>query len=57
MYVKEGLTTSSVVRESNVNNMVSKLAYTEITLVAEVAKYFPDFPILISSLITIRHSG
>ena len=42
MYVKEGLTTSSVVRESNVNYMVSKLAYTEITLVAEVAKYFPD---------------
>ena len=42
MYVKEGLTTSSVVRESNVNYMVSKTAYTEITLVAEVAKYFPD---------------
>ena len=42
MYVKEGLTTSSVVRESNINYMVSKLAYTEITLVAEVAKYFPD---------------
>ena len=42
MYVKEGLTTSSVVRESNINYMVSKLVYTEITLVAEVAKYFPD---------------
>ena len=42
MYVKEGLTTSSVVRESNVNYMVSKLVYTEIMLVAEVAKYFPD---------------
>ena len=42
MYVKEGLTTSSVVRESNVNYMVSKTVYTEITLVAEVAKYFPD---------------
>lgn len=42
MYVKEGLTTSSVVRESNINYMISKLAYTEITLVAEVAKYFPD---------------
>lgn len=42
MYVKEGLTTSSVMSESNVNYMVSKTAYTEITLVAEVAKYFPD---------------
>lgn len=42
MYVKEGLTTSSVVRERNVNYMVSKLVYTEIMLAAEVAKYFPD---------------
>lgn len=42
MYIKDGLTTASVVRESNVNYMVSKLQYSEITLVAEVAKYFPD---------------
>lgn len=42
MYIKEGLTTASVVRESNVNYMVNKLQYSEITLVAEVAKYFPD---------------
>lgn len=42
MYIKDGLTTASVVRESNINYMVSKLQYSEITLVAEVAKYFPD---------------
>ena len=42
MYIKDGLTTASVVRESNVNYMVNKMQYSEITLVAEVAKYFPD---------------
>lgn len=42
MYIKDGLTTVSVVRESNVNYMVSKLQYSEIMLVAEVAKYFPN---------------
>ena len=42
MYIKDGLTTASVLRESNVNYMVSKQQYSEITLVAEVAKYFPD---------------
>lgn len=41
-YVKDGLITASVVRESNANDMVSKLHYSEIMLVAEVAKYFPD---------------
>ena len=42
MYIKDGITTASVVRESNVNYMVNKVVYTEIMLVAEVAKYFPD---------------
>ena len=42
MYVKDGLTTASVVRESNANYMVSKVKYSEITLVTEVARYFPD---------------
>lgn len=42
MYVKEGLIADSVMRESNVNYMVNKIDYSEIMLVAEVAKYFPD---------------
>ena len=42
MYIKDGITTASVVRESNVNYMVNKVEYTEIMLVAEVAKYFPN---------------
>ena len=42
MYVKEGISTASVVRESTVNYMVDKMEYSELTLVAEIAKYFPD---------------
>lgn len=42
MYIKDGLTTASAVRESNVNYIVNKLRYSEMTLVAEVAKYFPN---------------
>lgn len=42
MYVKEGISTASVVRESTVNYMVEKMEYSELTLVAEIAKYFPD---------------
>ncbi len=42
MYVKEGISTASVVRESTVNYMVDKLEYSEITLVAEIARYFPN---------------
>lgn len=42
MYVKEGISTASVVRESTVNYMVDKMVYSELTLVAEMAKYFPD---------------
>jgi hypothetical protein len=42
MYVKEGISTASVVRESTVNYMVDKREYSELTLVAEIAKYFPD---------------
>lgn len=42
MYVKEGISTASVVRESTVNYMVDKMVYSELTLVAEIAKYFPD---------------
>jgi hypothetical protein len=42
MYVKEGISTASVVRESTVNYMVDKMGYSELTLVAEIAKYFPD---------------
>lgn len=41
-YVKDGITTASVVRESDANDVVSKNHYSEITLVAEIAKYFPD---------------
>lgn len=41
-YVKDGITTASVVRESDANDVVSKSYYSEITLVAEIAKYFPD---------------
>lgn len=42
MYVKEGISTASVVRESTVNYMVDKMEYSEITLVAEIARYFPN---------------
>lgn len=41
-YVKDGITTASVVRESDANDVVSKSHYSEITLVAEIAKYFPN---------------
>jgi hypothetical protein len=41
MYVKEGISTASLVRESTVNYMVDKMEYSELTLVAEIAKYFP----------------
>lgn len=36
MYVKEGISTASVVRESTVNYMVDKMEYSELTLVAEI---------------------
>lgn len=42
MYVKEGITTASVVRESSANYMVERTEYTEIMLVGEIARYFPD---------------
>lgn len=42
MYVKEGISTASVVRESTVNYMVEKAKYSEMTLVAEITKYFPE---------------
>lgn len=42
MYVKEGISTASVVRESTVNYMMDKMEYSELMLVAEIAKYFPD---------------
>ncbi len=42
MYVKEGLANSSVVRESTVNYMSDDRKFSEITLVAEIARYFPD---------------
>lgn len=41
MYLKEGISTVEVVRKKNVNYMVDKMYYTEISLVAEIAKYFP----------------
>ena len=40
MYVKEGISTTSVVRESTVNYIVDTMEYSEITLVAEIARYF-----------------
>ena len=42
MYVKEGITTASVVRESSANYMVERTKYTEIMLVAEIARCFPN---------------
>lgn len=42
MYVKEGITTDSVVAEHNVNYMQGNRKYSEMTLVAEIAKYFPE---------------
>ena len=42
MYVKEGLANASVVRESTVNYMSDDRKFSEITLVAEIARYFPE---------------
>jgi hypothetical protein len=42
MYVKEGITTDRVVAEHNVNYMQGNRKYSEMTLVAEIAKYFPE---------------
>lgn len=42
MYIKEGLTTMTILRDKNVNEIVEKIEYTEISLVAEIAKYFPE---------------
>lgn len=42
MYVKKGITTESAIRESRVNYMVEKFIYSEIMLVGEIAKYFPE---------------
>lgn len=41
-YVKDGMTTGAVVNQSEVNNIVEKYKYSEVTLVAEIAKYFPN---------------
>lgn len=41
MYVKEGIANASVVKENTVNYILNKKEYSEITLVAEIAKYFP----------------
>ncbi len=41
-YVKEGLNTEMSVEESDANYMIDNAKYSEITLVAEIAKYFPD---------------
>lgn len=41
-YVKDGITTESVVSQNEVNDIVDKNLYSEITLVAEIARYFPD---------------
>lgn len=41
-YVKEGLNTEMSVDESDANYMIDNAKYSEISLVAEVAKYFPD---------------
>lgn len=42
MYVKEGIATASIIRESSANYMVERTEYTEIMLVSEIARYFPD---------------
>lgn len=42
MYVKEGLATDKSVLQDNVNYMVNKRKYSELTLVADVARYFPE---------------
>lgn len=42
MHIKDGLNTVANVEESNVNYMIDNFKYSEISLVAEVAKYFPD---------------
>ncbi|WP_029232959.1 TnsA endonuclease N-terminal domain-containing protein [Butyrivibrio sp. VCB2006] len=41
-YVKEGLNTASVIKESDANYMIDSMKHTEISLAAEVTKYFPD---------------
>lgn len=41
-YVKTGLTTSAVMSEQNANAMIEKMQYSEISLVAEVARYLPE---------------
>lgn len=41
IYVKEGLANETVVKEANANYMVNRKVYSEITLIAEIARYFP----------------
>ena len=41
-YVKDGITTASVVIESDANSIVKQYRYSELTLVSEIARFFPN---------------
>ena len=41
VYQKDGILTTTGIRQNDANYMVEKMKYSEISLVAEVAKYFP----------------
>lgn len=42
MYTKSSLTTKAVMAETNANEMLEKMQYSEISLIADIAKYFPE---------------